>query len=380
MCNHVNAFFRLRPAESEFPVVVSQDCCHDDTKEAILAFNDRITFIEHPDQRKQAGYKSGAKNYFLISQHYRWALDHVFMTLQYEHAIITEDDLDIADDFFSYFLSLRRLLREDETIWCISAWNDNGGDTITDRRHSESLYRTDFFPGLGWMLQRKLWLELRESWPEAFWDDWLRHQDVRKGRSCVRPEVSRTAHNMLVAGKGSSNGMYKNYLSGIHLPDEAVDFAKIDISYLLKNNYDQTLKSSLESARLITFEELNKKPHLEAGKPVRFPYETPRQFRELAAHFGLMKDIRSGMPRTAYDGIVTFYFNDARAYLYPAIDSFAYNETWDDMNRYLEFAELFCRPGRYTGKCDPKDPEMIAWFAKRKQSKRLSEWKNLIVN
>ena len=86
------------------------------------------------------------------------------------------------------------------------------------------------------------------------------------------------------------------------------------------------------------------------------------------------------MPRTAYNGVITFFFNDARTYLYPDIEPFAYNETWDDMMRYLDFAELFCRPGRWTGKCDPKDPDMIMWFEKRKQSKRLTEWKNLVVN
>jgi len=29
----------------------------------------------------------------------------------------------------------------------------------------ELLYRSDFFPGLGWMLLRETWLELRDKWP-----------------------------------------------------------------------------------------------------------------------------------------------------------------------------------------------------------------------
>lgn len=86
--------------------------------------------------------------------------------------------------------------------------------------------------------------------------------------------------------------MYKNYLASVHLPDEEIDFEKTDIFYLLKDNYDRLLKSALESASLMTLHELKRKPPIVAGKSVRFTYETPRQFRELAAHFGLMKDIR----------------------------------------------------------------------------------------
>lgn len=36
------------------------------------------------------------------------------------------DDLEVAPDFFSYFSALRRLLDKDDSLWCVSAWNDNG--------------------------------------------------------------------------------------------------------------------------------------------------------------------------------------------------------------------------------------------------------------
>ena len=32
----------------------------------------------------------------------------------------------------------------------------------------ELLYRTDFFPGLGWMLEKKIWRELENKWPNAY--------------------------------------------------------------------------------------------------------------------------------------------------------------------------------------------------------------------
>jgi alpha-1,3-mannosyl-glycoprotein beta-1,2-N-acetylglucosaminyltransferase len=65
------------------------------------------------------------------------------------------------------------------------------------------MHRTDFFPGLGWMMLRSLWLEYRQKWPEAFWDDWIREPAQRKERACLRPEVSRTE----VSGQDAKAGV-----------------------------------------------------------------------------------------------------------------------------------------------------------------------------
>lgn len=77
------------------------------------------------------------------------------------------DDLDIAPDFFEYFLGTYWLLKRDPTLWCVSAWNDNGKNELVDHKHPELLYRTDFFPGLGWMLTSEFSFELNE-WSEKF--------------------------------------------------------------------------------------------------------------------------------------------------------------------------------------------------------------------
>lgn len=128
------------------------------------------------------------------------------------------DDLNISPDFYEYFLGTHELLKNDSSLWCVSAWNDNGKSTNIDVSNPELLYRTDFFPGLGWMLKRNLWNELSVKWPKAyvslhiisfflrsmttktfffivntrFWDDWIRQPQQRKDRACIRPEVSRT--------------------------------------------------------------------------------------------------------------------------------------------------------------------------------------------
>ena len=40
--------------------------------------------------------------------------------------IFVTDDLDISPDFFEYFAATFRILQRDPTLWCVSAWNDNG--------------------------------------------------------------------------------------------------------------------------------------------------------------------------------------------------------------------------------------------------------------
>lgn len=103
-----------------------------------------------------------------------------------------------------------------------------------------------------------------------------------------------------------------------------------------------------------------------------------------------MNDIRSGMARTAYYGIIPFRFNGVQVYaVHGDLDlsrsfgefptSELYNDDWDKMTRYLDFAEFYCKPTKWTGKCDPHDPDMVAWFQKRGQLKRLQNWGEMIV-
>ena len=48
---------------------------------------------------------------------------------------------------------------------CVSSWNDNGFEKLVQPSDAARLFRTDFFPGLGWMLRRELWLELAPGLP-----------------------------------------------------------------------------------------------------------------------------------------------------------------------------------------------------------------------
>lgn len=46
---------------------------------------------------------------------------------------ILSDDLEVAPDFFQYMSAGLRLLQRDPSVWCVSAWNDNGKDGLIDR-------------------------------------------------------------------------------------------------------------------------------------------------------------------------------------------------------------------------------------------------------
>ena len=54
------------------------------------------------------------------------------MKYSFESVIITEDDLNISDDFFEFFDSMHKILELDSSLFCVSAWNDNGKNKLID--------------------------------------------------------------------------------------------------------------------------------------------------------------------------------------------------------------------------------------------------------
>ncbi|XP_034230393.1 alpha-1,3-mannosyl-glycoprotein 2-beta-N-acetylglucosaminyltransferase-like isoform X2 [Thrips palmi] len=323
----IDGLLRYRPSKQQFPIIVSQDCMDTATANVIRSYGDKISFIQQPDQSdipippKEKKFKG----YFRIARHYGWALNHTFFTFNYNSVIIVEDDLEVAPDFYEYFLGTHELLKKDPSLWCVSAWNDNGKEALVDTTHPEQLYRTDFFPGLGWMLTRELWAELAVKWPKSYWDDWIRDPGQRKGRACIRPEVSRTR----TFGKvGVSNGLfYEKHLKYIKLNDMPIRFTSMDLGYLHKDVYDVEFVKKVYDSPIISYEEL-KTGKIPFYGDVRIPYHTKDNYKRTAKMLGLMDDFRSGVPRTAYRGIVTFMYNKRRVYLAPSANWKGYNIKW----------------------------------------------------
>ncbi|KAE8289157.1 Alpha-1,3-mannosyl-glycoprotein 2-beta-N-acetylglucosaminyltransferase [Larimichthys crocea] len=307
-CNRVTVrrcldkLLQHRPSAELHPIIVSQDCGHAETAE----------------HKKFQGY-------YKISRHYRWALNQVFKTLSHTSVVIVEDDLEVAPDFFEYFRALLPLLKSDTNLWCVSAWNDNGRDGYVDPGQTNLLYRTDFFPGLGWMLLKDVWEELEPKWPAAFWDDWMRQPEQRRDRACIRPEISRT---LTFGRQGVSLGQfYDKYLRYIKLNTKFVPFTKLDLSYLKEETYRKLFEKEVYSAPVVTYEVV-KQGQLKGPGPFRLQYSTKDSFKVLAKNLGIMDDLKSGVPRTGYRGVVSFISRGQRVYLAPPPGWTQYDTSW----------------------------------------------------
>ncbi|XP_030203416.1 alpha-1,3-mannosyl-glycoprotein 2-beta-N-acetylglucosaminyltransferase b [Gadus morhua] len=324
----LDRLIQYRPSAKLFPIIVSQDCGHAETVRVIGSYGDQVTHIRQPDLsdiRVRPEHRK-FQGYYKISRHYRWALNQVFNTFSHSTVVIVEDDLEVAPDFFEYFRALYPVLRADPSLWCVSAWNDNGRDALVDPGKAELLYRTDFFPGLGWMLLKDLWDELEPKWPSAFWDDWMRQPEQRRDRSCVRPEVSRT---ITFGRKGVSLGQFfDQYLRYIKLNGEFVPFTKQDLSHLVKEQYDARFVKEVYGAPLVRVEDLLQGSTLTGTGPFRVQYSSRDSFKVLARNLGVMDDLKSGVPRTGYRGVVSFLHRGRRVFLSPPEGWTKYDVSW----------------------------------------------------
>ncbi|KAL3285708.1 hypothetical protein HHI36_000238 [Cryptolaemus montrouzieri] len=315
-----------RPNPDKFPIIVSQDCNHQETTDVIKKY-DQVILIQQPDQSdiQVPPKEKKFKGYFKIARHYGWALNQMFFNFNFSTIIVVEDDLEVAPDFFEYFLGTYPILQQDPSLWCISAWNDNGKENLVNLHRPDLLYRTDFFPGLGWMLTKNTWLELYSKWPRAYWDDWIRDPAQRRGRSCIRPEISRTR----TFGKiGVSNGLFfEKHLKFIKLNEDFVPFTKMNLTYLLKDNYDNDFVNAVYQSAVVTYQDLREEKITSDG-PVRIIYRTKEEYKRRSKMLGLMDDFKSGVPRTAYKGIVTFHYKGRMVHLAPNMNWKGYDPSW----------------------------------------------------
>ncbi|CAA86513.1 Alpha-1,3-mannosyl-glycoprotein 2-beta-N-acetylglucosaminyltransferase [Caenorhabditis elegans] len=321
---HVEKLIMYRPSAQQFPITVSQDCDNESVKKEVEKFGNSVNYVKHPPGESVKieipTNLQKFKPYYYISRHYKLALNHIFSNSNnYSSVIITEDDLDIAPDFFSYFSNTRYLLEKDPSLWCVTAWNDNGKPENIDLKSNATLYRSDFFAGLGWMMTRKTWEELEPIWPNGFWDDWMREPVQRKQRQCIRPEISRTG--MMKYGKeGTSKGQFfSDHLEKIKVNDLPVDFSQINLDYLQKNEFESRLSLDIRNAVPVDIDDITYpdwKPDYEGMKAIIY-YTGRTDFVAKADRLSLMHDFKAGVPRTAYNGIVTCFYKGTRIFLVP---------------------------------------------------------------
>ncbi|KAH8054840.1 alpha-1,3-mannosylglycoprotein 2-beta-N-acetylglucosaminyltransferase [Aureococcus anophagefferens] len=140
-----------------------------------------------------------------ISEHVRAALAEAFRVPGAEFALLLEDDLRVAGDFFDLFAFAAVELRRDDSLWCASAWNDNAGPAAAgfDWRPGV-LRRTTYFPGLGWMVGKATFERpARPAAPTTGWDHWIRAATRDGGRECLFPRCPACATRRRAARRTS---------------------------------------------------------------------------------------------------------------------------------------------------------------------------------
>ena len=61
---------------------------------------------------------------------------------------------------------------------------------------------------------------------------------------------------------------------------------------------------------------------------MRLTYHTREAYKKTAKALGIMDDFKSGVPRMAYRGIVSFMHRELRVYLAPNVNWSGYDPKW----------------------------------------------------
>jgi alpha-1,3-mannosyl-glycoprotein beta-1,2-N-acetylglucosaminyltransferase len=334
---------------AKFRLFASQDSFNfPEVTETLQAFAGRCEVVHMVHHQNISGgteteYANGWEAYLAISHHYEFILGQVFSVPSYHRVIFVEDDLILAHDFFDMMLAMSPLLDEDSSLYCVSGFNDNGKAKFVG--NASMMMRSDFFPGLGWMMSRALWAELQPKWPAGFWDDWLRQPQVRRGRSCIRPEVSRSKPNCRNGGEeGVSQGLFCEHIEAIVLfgskewlageepharhgqdnspgsrlraaPNWEAAAGAIRRA-LRQESYDRWMDSMLANAVLVHGAyELAAPTGGSSGEDSgmkKLGYASIEEFAGVAQMLDIMDDTKDGVPRTAYRGVVTLRMGGGR--------------------------------------------------------------------
>jgi alpha-1,3-mannosyl-glycoprotein beta-1,2-N-acetylglucosaminyltransferase len=301
------------------PIVISQDGNNAAVAAVIQEYTDKFRLLKSVDvvhwQHPSAMLRGNMNPYQALAVHYGWALGRLFGETsapppQYpasangkvpQRVVILEEDLHVAPDFFDYFSATATWLDTDPSLLAVSAFNDNG--LAHHVKDATRVLRSDFFPGLGWMMTRKLWTdELQSKWPPGYWDDWLREPQQRKGRHILRPEVSRTFH--FGTQGGASSNQFGGQLSSILLNSDPVDWTRVDLSYLRMDLFDRKYWNMIHASRHA--DSLDEALRVVASSDVQVDYQSLPEFQGMAEELGIMTDEKAGILRTSYKGIVEY--------------------------------------------------------------------------
>jgi len=263
-----------------------------------------------------AGYGIRSSD-LLITQHHRKIFDRGFLEAKYDYLILLETDLTVSEDIFEYFLRAAPLLQTypvhgspqsaigKRKFFCVSAWNDNGMHyhTLDESR----LTRTDYFPGLGWMIHRSTWTDvLRHEWPpgHAYYDDWIRERSSVRIHDCLVPEVSRTHHISRYGVHVRADPWYdRMVLASGNVPIPDLEYALVGDSNLYRN---RIISERISGARIVRWS-----GHIEIpfGQNIVIVFQPPKEVEKINDIFGFF---HRGM-RNSFAGLMTAQLGDKYA-------------------------------------------------------------------
>ncbi|GBG24702.1 Protein O-linked-mannose beta-1,2-N-acetylglucosaminyltransferase 1 [Hondaea fermentalgiana] len=237
----LESLFQVRGIQKSLVLVV-QDGQYEPVSQVVLEAGvelvQRGPEMVDAEQRKDPGAR--------IAQHYKFALGYAMSHFaDAPGIIIIEDDFLFSPDFVEYFSTVAPAIIKDPTLWLASAWNDNGfAGNVQDK---ERLLRTDYFPGLGWLLMRSIWEELAPKWPSSHWDWFMRDPKNSQHRDSIYPEVPRDFHT---GSKGSfmDERTHRLYFDSIaHNKDPTFRWPQYASESVLQAAYDERLNCHIKA-------------------------------------------------------------------------------------------------------------------------------------
>ena len=105
----------------------------------------------------------------------------------------------------------------------------------------------------------------------------------------------------------------------VRLQAEGVDWKRRDLRYLLRDEYEARFHRWLDEATSVASVEAarqaaNRHP---GGGDLRVTYRDKAQLLQMCKTLGLMEDLKAGVPRTAYHGVLLIRVAGRRIFLAP---------------------------------------------------------------
>jgi beta-1,2-N-acetylglucosaminyltransferase len=109
------------------------------------------------------------------------------------HVIVLEEELLVTADFLYFMAQMLSVLLLDPTLLAASAWNDNGFKLTSGL--SDTVYRVEGFPGLGFLLPKRTYTsfmkgEMEQCCNKRAWEGWLL-KGPRSEQHVLVPDLSR---------------------------------------------------------------------------------------------------------------------------------------------------------------------------------------------